>query len=245
MWLLPGLDITFTAGTDALDRAFESSYDPVLVAASVLVAVFASFCALETVLRLARGNLGRVWIGMAALMLGGGVWAMHFIGMLAFRLDCGVGYDTALTALSMVPGVVAAGVALLVMSAPRVSRARLVFGAVVLGGGIGLMHYSGMAAIRFAGVLRYDLGLFLLSVLAAVLLALPALSVRYIVARLRLGSVPFLGSAIGGVVLGGAPWRRRSSCQSMARSLWPRPARTPLLLRWASRSSCCLSSVWC
>jgi two-component system sensor histidine kinase/response regulator len=204
MWVLPGVDIAFTSSTDALERAFESSYDPVLVTASVLVAVFASFCALETVLRLARGNLGRVWIGMAALMLGGGVWAMHFIGMLAFRLDCGVGYDTALTALSMVPGVAAAAVALLVMSAPRVSRVRLVFGAVVLGGGIGLMHYSGMAAIRFAGVLRYDLGLFLLSVLAAVLLALPALSVRYIVARLRLGSVPFLGSAIGGVVLGGA-----------------------------------------
>jgi two-component system sensor histidine kinase/response regulator len=230
MWVLPGVDIAFTSSTDALERAFESSYDPVLVTASVLVAVFASFCALETVLRLARGNLGRVWIGMAALMLGGGVWAMHFIGMLAFRLDCGVGYDTALTALSMVPGVAAAAVALLVMSAPRVSRVRLVFGAVVLGGGIGLMHYSGMAAIRFAGVLRYDLGLFLLSVLAAVLLALPALSVRYIVARLRLGSVPFLGSAIGGVV--------RTSSRSTVPSPWIRPARTPWRSPLASRCSC-------
>ena len=202
MWLLPGVEIFFAGNSDALERAYESSYDPVLVTASVVVAVFASFCALETVLRLGRGNLGRVWVGVAALMLGSGVWAMHFLGMLAFRLSCGVSYDITLTALSMLPGVFAAGVALLVISAPRISLSRLVFGAVVLGGGIGLMHYSGMAAIRFAGILRYDLGLFLMSVLAAVLLALLALSTRYLVARLRLAAVPFLGSVIGGVVLG-------------------------------------------
>ncbi len=202
MWLLPGIEIEFTGPASTLEHAFESSYDPVLVTASVLVAVFASFCALETVLRLGRGTLGRVWVGMAALMLGAGVWAMHFIGMLAFRLSCGVGYDTTITALSMLPGVAAAGVALGVITTPQLSRRRLVFGAVVLGAGIGLMHYSGMAAIRFAGQLRYDPALFLLSLLAAVLLALPALSTRNFVERLHLGSVPFLGSAIGALVLG-------------------------------------------
>ena len=204
MWLLPGIQIAFTGSGDALERAFESSYDPGLVVLSVLVAVFASFCSLETVLRLARGGLGRIWTGMAAIMLGAGVWAMHFIGMLAFRLSCGVSYDVSITALSMLPGIFASAFALQLIASPRLSGTRLVFGAVVLGGGIGLMHYSGMAAIRFAGILRYDLATFALSLLAAVLLALPALGSRHLVARLRLGDVPFLTSAVGGVVLGGA-----------------------------------------
>ena len=203
MWLLPGIQIAFTGSGDALERAFESSYDPGLVVLSVLVAVFASFCSLETVLRLARGGLGRIWTGMAAIMLGAGVWAMHFIGMLAFRLSCGVSYDVSITALSMLPGIFASAFALQLIASPRLSGTRLVFGAVVLGGGIGLMHYSGMAAIRFAGILRYDLATFALSLLAAVLLALPALGSRHLVARLRLGDVPFLTSAVGGVVLDG------------------------------------------
>src|SRR5260370_12906470 len=89
--------------------------------------------------------------------MGGGIWAMHFVAMLAFSLPCGVGYNLTGTILSVIPGVLACGVALLVISQKqRPGLARLSIGAVLMGAGIGTMHYSGMAAMELQALLRYD-----------------------------------------------------------------------------------------
>ena len=202
MWLLPGVSVSFISGPEDIVRAYASSYDPMLVAASILIAVFASFCALETVSRLSQGGTRRLWVGLGALLMGVGIWAMHFIGMIAFRLQCGVRYDITVTALSMLPGLVAASVALHLIARDQIRPATTVFAGLILGGGVGLMHYSGMSAIRLDGILRYDLSLFVISVLAAAGLAIPALSVKQLARLFRLSHLPYVPSLIGGGIMG-------------------------------------------
>ena len=201
MWLLPGIEIAFLAGPQEAERAYASSYDLGMVVASVLIAIFASFCAFEMASRKVQQ---RRYVGVGALMLGLGIWAMHFIGMIAFRLDCGITYEPWLTGLSMLPGIVAAAVALQVIARERIKPLALVFAGSVMGAGVGLMHYAGMGAIRLDGILRYDPTLFMLSVLAAVVLAIAALWLKFLIARSAIGRLPYVASLLGGVVLGGA-----------------------------------------
>jgi signal transduction histidine kinase len=111
--------------------------------------------------------------------MGGGIWAMHFVGMLAFSLPCNVGYNIIGTILSVIPGVLASGVALSVISHKRApGLARPGIGAVLMGAGISAMHYSGMAAMEPEALLRYDPIWAAVSVVTAVELALISLSIR-------------------------------------------------------------------
>jgi PAS domain S-box-containing protein len=201
MWILPGIEIAFLASEQEAARAYESSYDLSMVAASILIAIFASFCAIEMAGRKAQN---RRWVNLGAVMLGVGIWAMHFIGMIAFRLDCGVTYEPWVTGLSMLPGIFAAAVALRVIARDRIRPLALIFAGAIMGAGVGLMHYSGMAAISLDGVLRYDPKLFLLSVLAAVALAIAALGLKFVMARTAAGRLPYVSSLLGGLVLGSA-----------------------------------------
>jgi two-component system sensor histidine kinase/response regulator len=159
------------------------SYEPAMVALSVFIAVLAAFVALSLSSRVAAArNRGAraAWVAAGGVSMGGGIWAMHFIGMLAFELPCSIAYDPWITLLSMVPGVLASAVALVVIAEEGALRwARLGFGAVLMGAGIGTMHYTGMAAMRLDALLRYDIGLVAVSVGVAVLLAFIALSVRF------------------------------------------------------------------
>ncbi|WP_018230849.1 response regulator [Methyloversatilis universalis] len=202
MKLLPGVDVSFIRATDVLDRAFHSSYDYRLVLLSLLIAVFSSFAALEIVRRMIGSDHRRLWATLAAMMFGLGVWAMHFIGMLAFRLDCAVSYDPWMTALSMLPAIVAAMVALHLIARDEPGTGLLLCGGVVIGCGIGLMHYSGMSAIRLEGVLHYDPALFALSLVAAIVLAVAALQLRAFIARGVHPHRGWLSSLLGGTVLG-------------------------------------------
>ncbi len=185
---------------------YAGRYDPALVLASFLIAVFSAYAALEVSARMrvaAMAKVRRNWLAVGALALGCGIWAMHFIGMLAFSLPCGVRYDPLLTMASMVPGVLASAVALWVISRKELHWGEIVVGGVLLGGGIGAMHYAGMAAMRMDAVLRYDPALFLLSIIVAVALAIIALSVRFQVTAW--GGAPVRWSAqISALVMGAA-----------------------------------------
>ena len=123
------------------------------------------------------------------------------IGMLAFTLPCGVGYDPVGTVASMIPGILASGVALRVIShRTEPGFKRLAMGAVLMGAGIGLMHYSGMAAMQPEALLRYDPMLVLVSVVVAVGLAFVSLGIRF---RLRgLGSSGMLATLAAAPVMG-------------------------------------------
>ena len=176
LWFLQLLDITPYKGT----------YDLPFVALSVGVAVMSMYVALSVADRIvasSRRSVRLIWTSVGAIVMGGGIWSMHFIGMLAFSLPCGIGYNQLLTLVSILPGVLASGVALFVLSRKESPSQTLLFVcALLVGAGIGAMHYSGMAAMRPAALLRYDIRIVILSVVVAVALSYLALVIR---ARLK------------------------------------------------------------
>ncbi|MDP2829054.1 MAG: PAS domain S-box protein [Sulfuricellaceae bacterium] len=111
--------------------------------------------------------------------MGIGIWAMHFVGMLAFSLPCSSSYDPTITFLSTIPGILASILALKIISRRELSHAQLATGGLLIGAGIGAMHYSGMAAMRLNGLIRYDPKLFLLSIVVAIVLATLALWIKF------------------------------------------------------------------
>ncbi|HEY9081194.1 MHYT domain-containing protein [Magnetovibrio sp.] len=173
-----GSYLQFLDPTQDLSLAFHSEYSIPLVILSVLTAVFASFMALQLADRIRNAqslSMKIVWLCPGALALGGGVWAMHFIGMLAFSLPCGITYDPVTTLLSMFPGILASAVALWVIGLKRTTLSSLLMGGVLMGSGIGTMHYAGMAAMRLDAVIYYSPTIFAVSIVFSILLAMLSL----------------------------------------------------------------------
>ncbi len=176
---------------------------------SVLIAVFASAMAIQITVQaisVQKKSLRLLMLGSGSIALGGGVWSMHFIGMLAFSLCTDVSYQPGLTFLSMLPSIAASWVALDLISKKRLRLPQLMSGGLLVGAGIGTMHYSGMAAMQMSVALRYDLATFLFSILVAVVLAMLAIWIRFGLKRLQLPahwltllSSLVMGSAISGM----------------------------------------------
>jgi PAS domain S-box-containing protein len=131
---------------------------------------------------------------------------MHFVGMLAFSLPCGITYDAVGTVLSMVPGMLASGIALDAISKPyEPSLSRLSISAVLIGAGIVAMHYSGMAAMRPQALLQYNAGLVVISIVVAVALTFVSLSIRFQFHRLqstRMAATIVAASVMGCAIAG-------------------------------------------
>jgi diguanylate cyclase (GGDEF)-like protein/PAS domain S-box-containing protein len=183
---------------------YAGRYDPLLVVLSVGIAILASYASFVVAQQVAVGRTGArrlLWTLVGGLSMGAGVWAMHFTGMLAFSLPCTTAYDPAITLLSMAPALLACSIAVGMVSRAQVSRAHLVAGGLLIGSGIGAMHYAGMAAYRLNGLIRYDLWLFLLSLLVALVLAPLALWVKFRVQNWQPRWRPFAPLA-GAVVMG-------------------------------------------
>src|ERR1700722_3768370 len=145
------------------------TYHPYLVALSILVASFASYTALDLGghVRAARRLTRQAWLVAAAITMGGGIWSMHFIGMLAFVMPVPMSYDIGLTILSLVVAIVVTGGGFYVIS-ERASPIRLVLSGIFMGLGIVAMHYTGMAAMRGHAELGYDWLFVALSVAIAI-----------------------------------------------------------------------------
>ena len=159
-------------------------YEPRLVVLSVLVAIFSSWMGLQITGRASSNQAHRaIVLGTGSLALGAGVWSMHFIGMLAFNLCTPVHYDHWTTLLSALPSIGASWVALNLISRPQLRLAHLLVGGVLVGAGIGAMHYAGMAGMRMRLDLYYDPAMFALSIVVAVVLATVALGVRHGLSR--------------------------------------------------------------
>ncbi|CZZ94899.1 signalling protein [Bordetella ansorpii] len=133
------------------------SYELATVAVSILVAVFASLTSFELASRIdsAQGAAGRYWLAGSGFVLGLGIWSMHFIGMLAFSLPIPIGYDIAMTAGSLLISVAGALLALRIACRPQLSAGMLALGAVLMGGAVLAMHFTGMAAMRMAPGIVY------------------------------------------------------------------------------------------
>jgi diguanylate cyclase len=153
------------------------TYDLRLVALSYLVAVFASYTALDLAGRVtsSRGRARVVWLLGGALSLGIGIWSMHFIGMLAFVLPMTTSYDLPLVLLSLLIAVLASAGALVVMSRPAAQARHLLVGGPLVGSGIAAMHYTGMAAMRMEAAISYEPLLLVLSIVIAIGAAVAAL----------------------------------------------------------------------
>jgi diguanylate cyclase len=187
------------------------SYDWRLVALSYLVAVAASYTALDLTGRVtaARGRARIAWLLGGAFAMGTGIWSMHFTGMLAFSLPIALTYAVPTVLLSLVVAMVASGFALFVASRRALSPLGLLGGGLLLGLGIAAMHYIGMAALRMPAMIGYDPLLFALSLVIAVGASAAALWLAFQLRSdraaphrwraLKLGSALVMGLAITGM----------------------------------------------
>jgi PAS domain S-box-containing protein len=180
------------------------SYNYALVALSVLIAMFASYVALELAGRVtaAVGRTRAVWLLGGAVAMGTGIWSMHYIGMLAFILPVPVAYHWPTVLLSLFAAIVASAIALYVVSRQRMNAFRALAGSVLMGAGIASMHYIGMAAMRLPGMCKFSSFLVVLSVVFAVLISLAALWITFHFRDEKAGSG--WGKTTGAVVMGAA-----------------------------------------
>nr|WP_281246487.1 EAL domain-containing protein [Halomonas korlensis] len=110
--------------------------------------------------------------------MGAGVWTMHFIGMMAFRLPLEeVYFDPGMTLLSVLPAVIAGYIALTVVEQPAPRASAILIGGALMGSGIGAMHYLGMSGMHVEARMLYEPSLFALSVIIAIVMSSAALSV--------------------------------------------------------------------
>jgi diguanylate cyclase (GGDEF)-like protein/PAS domain S-box-containing protein len=186
------------------------TFDFWLVILSIVVAVIASYVALDLASRLAASQgskAARYWLIGGATSMGIGIWSMHFIGMLSFHLPTRMAYDLPITILSMLIAIAVSGLALNMVSHGDMSLRKLAIAGLLMGIGIASMHYTGMAAMRMEPPIRYDPLLFSLSILIAVVASIVAL---WILRELRAetifsafwrkgGSALIMGAAIAGM----------------------------------------------
>jgi PAS domain S-box-containing protein len=181
------------------------SYDYSEVARSVLIAIAASYAALDLAGRVtaASGRIRLAWLGGGASAMGIGIWAMHIKGMLAFHLPVPVEYHWPTFLASVLVAILASAVALYVASRQKMGWVQASTGSVIMAGGIAGMHYMGMAAMRLPAIAQFSLLLVTISVLFAFIFSLVALlmafdlreETRWTVPR-RLGSATVMGVAV-------------------------------------------------
>lgn len=171
---------------------------------SITVAVLGSFTALTHAQRM-RQNVGRAattWMTVGAVTLGLAIWSMHFIGMLAFHLPIELNFDLTLTILSALPAVAATLLGFYVLCTPVVAASRIIIAGIVMGVGIAIMHYTGMAALKMSPSIAYNSFYFVLSIVIAIVAAWGALLMMYRGERIKLPS--HLRFIVGSLVMGAA-----------------------------------------
>jgi PAS domain S-box-containing protein len=179
------------------------TYNPHLVALSILVAAFASYTALDLGGRVAatRGVAPRVWLVAAAIAMGGGIWSMHFIAMLAFNIPIPMSYDIGLTTLSLVVAIFVTGAGFYFINRQSAPPLSLVFSGIFMGLGIAAMHYIGMAAMREHAEISYDFLFVALSLVIAIGASTAALWLAFRTTDLgqKLVAAVVMGVAISGM----------------------------------------------
>ena len=179
------------------------SHDLGLVVLSILVSIFSACMALQTAhiaKRAERPLHQHIAISTGALALGGGIWTMHFIGMLAYQLPTDVSYNPTLTLFSLIPAVLTSWLALWLLSQPVVSVTQRTLSGILAGSGIGLMHYIGMAGMQAELTLHYIPSVFALSLVIAIALSVFALWTRDLLAKTRLA--PPKAFVASGIIMG-------------------------------------------
>jgi diguanylate cyclase (GGDEF)-like protein len=154
-----------------------------LVLISILISMCASYAALslsDRVRTAATRRSRHLWLIGGAGAMGCGIWAMHYLGMLAAMLPVPVYYYWPTVLISLLLAIAAAKVALTVVSADLLSRSRLLLGGLLMGAGVGGMHYTGMAAMRSSAMEQYNPWIVALSIAVAAVFSWLALWIAFV-----------------------------------------------------------------
>ena len=186
-----------------IGQLLEPTYGWAMVCLSYLTACVGSMLALLCAEHMFRAD-GRLDLPVAvsgAVALGGiGIWSMHFIGMIAYRLPVPIAYNLPLTALSLLAAIVIAGLALYLAGSGRAkfSKAGWLAGSVLAGIGVCVMHYMGMFAMRMRASMEFNLGMVALSVAIAITAAGVALWLAFHLKRRlhQLAAAAVMGLAV-------------------------------------------------
>lgn len=153
-----------------------TAHDLWLVGLAAIICAVASFAAINLLRhgRTASGRMRHAWLAVSAISTGFGIWATHFIAMLAFTPGIPSAYNIGLTLLSLTAAILltATGLAL---AMPTRWRAGPWIGGAVVGGGIAAMHYLGMAAFEIAGIILWDSTLVAASIVLGMVIGATAL----------------------------------------------------------------------
>lgn len=141
-------------------------HDLRLIVLAAVICTIASFTAINLLHHVNRshGFMRRVWLCVAGIATGFGIWATHFIAMLAYAPGIQSGYNIILTLLSLLAAIVLTIISFVAASSPNLRYGRWLGGALV-GGGIAVMHYTGMAAFEIAGRILWDTPLVVASII--------------------------------------------------------------------------------
>ncbi len=191
-------------------NAETGQYIPFLVVLSYVLASLASYTALDLAVNIVKVSAGlskRLMHYGGSFVMGAGIWSMHFVGMLAYKMDMYVEYDPMLTILSLLPAVIFSYFVLGIVHKGNLSVVHVLLGGILLGIGICVMHYMGMSAMVVDGDIRYIPSLFSLSVLIAVSASAVALLISFSLAHrelkykfsLKIGAALIMGAAVCGM----------------------------------------------
>ncbi|GAB6928341.1 bifunctional diguanylate cyclase/phosphodiesterase [Paenibacillus sp. JCM 10914] len=147
----------------------DGSYNFYIVGLSIVIAILASYSALNITSKIsdATGKTRFFWLVGGSLVMGSGIWSMHFVGMLALHLHTNVKYDAFLTIMSMLASVVSSFIAFYITMPKDINWAKIAIGGFFMGSGIVTMHYMGMEAMVMHAEIQYDPFIWTLSALVA------------------------------------------------------------------------------
>ncbi|ERT06779.1 sensory box protein [Lyngbya aestuarii BL J] len=186
-------------------------YNTLLIVLSLIIAVIASYTALDLAKQVKLGISKRksiIWLLGGAVAMGSGIWSMHFIAMLSFHLPIAVHYDLKITLLSLGLAIAASSLALWLLYQPSTNRLSLVGGTISMGIAIALMHYTGMAALKLEEAqIQYNSLIVALSVIIAILVSGAALWLAFRAQSpdsnqqlwQKIGSAAIMGTGISGM----------------------------------------------
>ncbi|MFK7870358.1 MAG: MHYT domain-containing protein [Roseobacter sp.] len=144
------------------------SHSGFLIAMSCVVALVAGFTGLSLTRDLSVKPVfqKKVSIALAAVALGGGIWAMHFVAMLGLKLPILFYYDAAITLVSALSAILLVGAALILLHFTERTAKTIAAAGGIVGVGVLVMHYIGMAGLELCRAVYSTSGVIVSSVVA-------------------------------------------------------------------------------
>lgn len=189
-------------------------YDPFLVLASIFIAIAGSYASIELNSKLARTVQSPIsLLFFASVIMGLSIWSMHFIGMAAFSVPIVLNYDWGMTLLSVLPPIAAAGIAFLTLYRSRGKVWQVLLAGFTMGIGIASMHYLGMAAIEYPGIIQYEKRLFILSVIIAIVVSFVALYLFKVLQKVQTKWITIPVAIVMGIAISGMHYTGMASSE--------------------------------